>query len=313
MRVIDISKPQERWIIMAYGDLRSGKTHFAATWERPLFFSDPTENGFTTIGSMDPSWFYDPKVKPQVWAWDQFSDLPGMIQKALPLVQKGEVKTIVIDSATYLSEMLLAELSTRYNDTRKLYADMGNKLRELRLAVHRLPCNVVWLCHDQPPDEQNPTGRPQIPGKQAKGFAGACDFILYLRSEVVTKGKDSRVTYEMRTLRYGAFIAGGRYRLPNPLPTTTARDFLAHVAAAPRVAFNVDEVFDESEPEQTEEGAADADASPPGDDAGRELPMSRKAAPAATPSRPTAPARPAPGPTAARPIASTARPAPTKR
>lgn len=228
MREIDLDKPSTlRRTILLYGATRTGKTHFAATAPRPLFISDATEGGWTTIQNMDRALWWEPTVKPQVMAVESVPDMAAAYAKAQILVAGGKVRTIVIDSLTFWADLYLAYL---YNlitshDTRKIYGELGIHLRDLRVKWHSLPANVIWLCLPKEPDEENKIGGPLIPGQQATKFTAGVDNILYARQGAARE-------WFIHTKKYDKYLAGGREGmriLVDPLSQPTFRSYLAAI------------------------------------------------------------------------------------
>lgn len=222
MRVVNLRASAvdgPRITALCYGATRSGKTKFAGSWPRPLFLSDVTESGWVTLQTMDRSGFYEPDRDPIVWGIETISDMAEASAKMDPLIAKGEVRTIVIDSLTFYADLyfnhLLALMGSR-PDNRRAYGDLNNHLRDLRVRMHQKQVNVLWLALDKQPDSENPIGGPMIPGQQASKFAAGCDFILYHRQ--VQEGKES-TRWEVRTKKFGPYVAGGRDGgvLPDPM------------------------------------------------------------------------------------------------
>ncbi len=224
MREIDVSgpTPSSRTTCLSYGAMRSGKTRWAASWPRPLFFSESTEGGWTTIRNMDANALWEPDRRPRVWAIEKIADMMQAIGDVEPLINAGEVQTIVIDSLTFYNDLLLDTLTNaqssggRMPDMRRVYGALGMNLRSLRVQIHNLPVNVVWVCLEKTPDGDNPIGAPMISGQQAMKFAAGTDYILYHRSYPL---QDGSLQFEIRTKRWGAYPAGGRDEgaLPDPL------------------------------------------------------------------------------------------------
>jgi hypothetical protein len=209
MRVINLDKKKDRRItIMSYGGFRAGKTFFAATAPAPAFISDGRESGWETIQNMDPNQYYDRNVQPLVYAIDALPDFNKALATIRPQVESGRIKTVVIDSLTFHADMVFNAivLAQQREDPRRAYGDLSNYLRNMRDQVHALPCNIIWLCLEKAPSEENPQGLPMIPGQQQVKFAAGCDYILYHRA-TETNGK---VQYHLHTKRFGPYFAGGR-------------------------------------------------------------------------------------------------------
>ena len=222
MRVIDVSKPEKlrRITCLSYGHSRSGKTRFAGTWPRPLFLSDATESGWTTLTNMDRQALYEPGKVPQVWAIENITDMFKALKDVEPLVKRGEVQTLVIDSLTFYQDLFVnfieRSLGGRSNP-REVFGKLSAHLKELREQVHLIGTNVVWLALAKDPGEDQPVGGPMLTGQNAAKFAAGCDYVFYHRSHQPTA--NSRVQWEIRTRKFGSYAAGGRDEglLPDPL------------------------------------------------------------------------------------------------
>lgn len=224
MREIDLRKEAPtRVTVLSYGATRTGKTRWASTWPRPLFLSDNTESGWTTIVHMNPDDFFEPNRKPRVWAIENATDMMQSLNDVEPLIKRGDVQTLVIDSLSYYNDLFLNYLISvmssggKAPDNRQVYQRLSQHLQNLRIKVHSLNINVVWICLEKPPGEDNPYGWPMISGQQAQKFPPGCDYIFYHRSFQV--GPKEPLNYEIRTRKFGAFAAGGRDEglLPDPL------------------------------------------------------------------------------------------------
>jgi hypothetical protein len=228
MREIDLDQPittMPRHTFLVYGDTRTGKTTWAATFPRPLFLSDATEGGWTSIINMDDDQLFEPGVKPVVWTIELMNDMTTAMTKAEPLIARGAVQTIVIDSISFYSDLYLNYLIGMQSkkDMRAVYGDLGNHLRDLRARLHLQGVNVVWLALAKHPEEATPIGSPMVPGQQATKLAAGCDFIFHSRSYQERRGQELMpLEFELRTRKFGMYIAGSRLggtanQLPDPL------------------------------------------------------------------------------------------------
>lgn len=225
MREINLSvdTPPKRTTVLSYGQMRSGKTRWAATWPRPLFLADATEGGWTTIKNMDHQVLWEPDRLPRIWAIDTAADMMQALGDVESLITQNEVQTLVVDSLTFYNDLYLAMLcrvagqGNRQPDMRRVYGNLGQHLRELRIRIHNLGINVIWLCLAKTPDDSNPMGGPMISGQQAQKFSAGCDYILYHRA--YQPAPNDPHYFEIRTRRYSQYTAGGRdeFRLPDPL------------------------------------------------------------------------------------------------
>lgn len=225
--------------ILSYGRSRSGKTRFAATFPRPRFLSDASERGWSTIETMPEECFYEPDRAPQVWPIEDSKQMAEALAATKEDVLKGEVFTIVIDSLTFYADshyqflyrMAAQTAGNKPIDTRALYGALAQHLQNLRIDIHRWPCNVVWLALEKTPDSDNPQGGPLLTGQSAQKFPAGCDHVFYHRSYTGTELVDGKTEtmryYEMRTAPFGQYLAGGRDSglLPDPIWDPNYRQF----------------------------------------------------------------------------------------
>ena len=223
MRVIDVSAPEKlkRITGLSYGASRAGKTRFAGSWPRPLFLSDATESGWTTLGNMDRNNRFEADRDPIVWAIETSTDMMRALREAAPLIAKGDVKTIVIDSLTFYCDLYFNYLESlkggRQTDGRQLHGKLASHLKTFREQVHLLQTNVLWLCLEKPPSEDNPLGGPMLSGQNSAKFMAGCDYTFYHRC--YQQNSQSPLQWEIRTKKWNSYQAGGRDegRLSDPL------------------------------------------------------------------------------------------------
>ena len=226
MRVIDVGKKSKikRITALSYGSSRAGKTRFAGSWPRPLFLSDATESGWTTLENMDKGILFEAGRDPLVWAIENVTDMWKALGDAEPLLKRKEVETIVVDSLTFYSDRFINYITPNVKgDVRQVYGKLGEHLKQLCEQVHGLGCNVVWLCLAKDPGDDQPLGGPMLPGQNAAKFAASCDYLLYHRSY---QPPNAQLQWEVRTRKWQSYQAGGRDegRLPDPLAYPTQNE-----------------------------------------------------------------------------------------
>lgn len=171
---------------------------------------------------MDASALWEPDRRPRVWAIERMTDMMQAIGDVEALINAGEVQTIVVDSLTFYNDLVLDTLTSnasqngRRADMRQVYGALGQNLRSLRVQIHNLLVNVLWVCLEKTPSDDNPMGAPMISGQQAMKFAAGTDYILYHRAYPLQNGD---LQFEIRTKRWQQYPAGGRDEgaLPDPL------------------------------------------------------------------------------------------------
>jgi hypothetical protein len=229
--------------VLSYGRSRSGKTRFAATFPRPRFLSDASERGWNTIETMPSEEYYEPDWIPQVYPVEDAGQMAEVLALTKEAVYKGEILTVVIDSLTFYADAFYSEIHRRAVqtsgskaiDTRALFGALAQHLANLRIDIHKWPCNVVWLALEKPPGEDNPVGGPLLTGQTAQKFPAGCDHVFFHRSfssNATIDGKLEQVrTFEMRTAPFGQYVAGGRDSgmLPDPIINPTYRVFAEYL------------------------------------------------------------------------------------
>jgi len=238
MRVVDVSQKASsayrRATVLSYGASRTGKTRFAATWPRPLFLSVNIEGGWETIQNMPADLWYEPSRAPDVWAIESAQDMLTGVNQLRDIVKKDPTRylTVVVDSLTYHADVTFWAMvnamrsanSGRDVDTRKLYGVLYENLVNLRNELHSLPLNVLWLCIESPPSDDEPLGGPTILGQARYKFPPGCNYFFYHRLTRPDPRHPS--VYEIRTRQYTNYRAGGRDedKLPDPMTRGTYRE-----------------------------------------------------------------------------------------
>jgi len=253
MREIDLKVPATKVMpvntFLLYGDTRCGKTTWAGTFPRPLFLSDVTEKGYESL--REENWnneltpLFENNVAPIVWGIETEADFVQCLERALPLIQSGRIKSIFLDSISFYSDLILNSILLRQTktDMRKAYGDLGIHLRNVRIKAHALGVNFGWLALARHPEEDDPVGRPLIPGQQADKFSAGCDFILYFRLDQPQPTQPAN--FNIYTKRYPVkdgrhYVAGNRLGeraglLPSPMRGTYATMMTS-------LGYNVDEI-----------------------------------------------------------------------
>lgn len=235
----DDGKEFPKFTVLSYGDSRSGKTTWAATWPRTLILADAIERGYESVKTADRSTWFEPDWKPKIIALENLADLVELCApggRIDQMIARGEVLTIVVDALTFLVETMLnaiIQLQTK-PDNRAAYGDLGKQLRNVRTLVQSKPVSVLWNTLVKHPDEDDRRGRPLIPGKQGEAWPAAVDFVLRpqctrQRVMVDVVGEDGKTTKQaeiqenffISTRQNGAYIAGHRLgtkadMLPDP-------------------------------------------------------------------------------------------------
>ncbi len=210
---------------LQYGDTRTGKTQFAATFPRPFIIVDIGERGYETVQTMDRSLWWEPSVDPIIVGIDTMADFALIVERIKPLVASGRILTVVFDAFTFYCDFYLAQLNTLMpgGDTRQIYGKLGTHLQYVRNALHQLPVNVVWNCLAAAPETGDAgtikMGGPLIPGAQGAKYPAGVNYLFYTKLvQKRDKGEISEERYEIHTRQCGLYAAGNRLGDSNSLP-----------------------------------------------------------------------------------------------
>jgi adenosyl cobinamide kinase/adenosyl cobinamide phosphate guanylyltransferase len=239
MKKIDLNDPKgpNRITMMVTGASRSGKTYFAARFPRPVFLSDASESGWTTIQNMHDDAFYEKGRVPEVYAIEKPADMMDSITDLEERIGKDRSAfgTIVVDSLTFYAEMYFAQLEALNQrlDTRKAYGDLASHLRWMMIRIHRMPVNVLWLALTKEGGEEGALGGLSIPGQTATKAPARCDIWAYM--EQVNQGNRKPSAFRLHTRNYGGFKAGHRFGdvLPGMLEDPSYFDLEDHLQLQP--------------------------------------------------------------------------------
>lgn len=201
-----------------YGNTRTGKTEFGATFPRPLIIADVTEGGYSTISNMDRSKWFEPDVDPVIKGVENMADVANLIPWLRGEIARKRIMSVVFDAFSFYVDFWLAKMTKSWQDAgkeidnRRIYGNLGVHLREIRTTLHSLGVNMVWLCLAKHPDTDDPSGKPMISGQQSDKFSAGVDFLFHSRIERVQGEEPGKLVdqYELRTRQFGKYIAGNR-------------------------------------------------------------------------------------------------------
>ena len=219
-----------------YGDTRTGKSVFAATFPRPLIIGDTIERGWKSVLTMPDAMRFEPDVEPIVWGVEAMNDLSKMYGQMDALIASGRISSISFDAFSFYCDFFLSNIVRLQTkpDQRGAFGDLGRHLREVYTQLQQRRVNVIWNCLAKHPDIDDKgvlvaKGRPMIPGQQADKFSAGVDFLFYSRVETINKVDH----YRIHTRNYGNYLAGHREginadRLPDPF-TGSYSDLITHL------------------------------------------------------------------------------------
>lgn len=215
------------------GGPSEGKTTFASTAPAPLFLSDAAEGGYKTLEAMAKnetlrSWWWDPKVLPEVWAVEKTADVIASTNDLRSMIANKTMKfqTLVVDSISVFSDRILAELisANPTKDIRQIYGDLKSLLYQRVLQINSLPMHVLWLCH------VTSEGELQLAGKTAASLPAYMDYKWRMHVDMIP-GKVP--DYQLRTAPFrGSRWMGGR-NVPLPDPMVPSFKCVAQLLALP--------------------------------------------------------------------------------
>ncbi len=170
------------WTITVYGQSGAGKTLLAGGWPNPpvlVVACDPGPMaGATTLRRL-PDDVPEPLVL-QLRSYSEFIRVEGEIVKA---VETGDIRTVVVDSLTYLQQYMISELlvkvgreAPRMDDYRLVQA------RTARLITFfaDLPATTIFNCLEAYEKDEMSGGLIRVPdlvGQLGRKLAQYCDIV----------------------------------------------------------------------------------------------------------------------------------------
>lgn len=125
------------------------------------------------------------------------------------IIDEKKVATVVLDSYTTLTEhlkRLILQANDKTTMTQPLYGTLLTNYEEINNTLLRLPCNVIFICH-QKVDKDELTGRisyrPLIEGQMADKIGKDFEEVYYMQKTVVGSGVSASAKYEMMTIGDG--------------------------------------------------------------------------------------------------------------
>ncbi len=216
-RAVPVSQIKEVYQkVVLYGPNRTGKTSLACEWPKPLLlvsFEPGRTGGATSITKVPGVEIMQVREIADKMSTEQGkrvspTDVSMLI--AADLRGSNRYKTVVIDSASSLQEIILHELMGWTEEktqlafsgvSKEIYQERSEKTRDLLAPYLNLPTHTVVACHEKdhnpPKDERNKLVRglqiesfiaPAIGGASVEWLQTNCGYIcrLFIGKEVVT-------------------------------------------------------------------------------------------------------------------------------
>lgn len=227
--VVGKASTPRRIRVVVGGKASSGKTHFAATWPKPLFISDATEGGAATLEAMDPEMWWDSKCPPEVWEIENMLEMPKITTQLLERKGSFPWQTVITDSLSIYAQRVLRELrgSDSKMDNRQRYGELSDGLSSVVSRMHSVPAHIVWLCHVD--DEMQLT----VPGKASASLWAYMSYKWMTYVSTSTRA-DTPPEYQLHIRPFmRADWLGGRSYIAAPSPMIPSFKPLAELLGLP--------------------------------------------------------------------------------
>lgn len=198
-------------IFLIYGASGTGKTTLASYFPKPLFLScEPGVLG----GALSAV-----KNDPLFVKIDTYKQLMDILPK-LKEYAKKEFETIVVDSMSYLSRIVMNSILQTINKEIPRFEEWNLSAERIRRIINYITdigVNVVFTAVDSITKDEicgKIFGAPDLPGKLAKELPQACDIVLrlFVTSSYTSDGK-KKVNYMYQTTPDDIWFARDRTNL----------------------------------------------------------------------------------------------------
>jgi hypothetical protein len=214
-----LSAPWTRWFF--YGDTGSGKTLLAATFPNPCFIQPINEGSMVTLRGRDIGYYEAQDMSSQlrggIGGMNRIIDELEREYKANP--QKFPYDTIVVESLTHYSELVVEELSeqgTKQMDQRK-WGEVAAHFRNIHARLCNMQVHVVYtsLAKIDKNDAGVIVAGPFIQGAAAAKLPSSCEVVGYCevsRSNRKVNGvATDQTAYRTHFKKHGHFPARTRF------------------------------------------------------------------------------------------------------
>jgi hypothetical protein len=225
----------DNYRVFLYGDNRSGKTYFSATWPLPLFLvPNIAANEMRSLKGMGIP----------VVTFGAIEDCREQVCKVADLIAKGKPvgpyvpRTIVIDNLTSMLEAWKDELKKPGED--KLdwegWGKLASTINGMMAALHTIDTHTIWIAHSriQTTKSKGPSGRIEetdvgtytIQGSAKNTIPSHCDLLLYTEAMETLKGPSWWIYTQKKGIWPAGIRAGSDHDLPKRIgPKPHYEDF----------------------------------------------------------------------------------------
>lgn len=119
--------------VLVYGASGAGKTTLAGTVEKPLVLA--TEKGLLTLQSKDIDFI----------EINNFQELKETVQMLPQVIQENGYKTLILDSASELCDLILVEEKSKNTNQLKAYGQMNDLMTQVIRTFVNMPIDVVFI------------------------------------------------------------------------------------------------------------------------------------------------------------------------
>ena len=178
--------------------------------------------GLTRLATSKNEHGKEPKViQQQPRGYIKFVEYVDKLVASKGVVDGRKIGTVVLDTYTTLTEhlkRLILACNEKLNMTMPLYGTLLTNYEEINNTLLRLPCNVIFLCH-QKVDKDELTGkisyRPHIEGQMADKIGKDFEEMYYMQKSIIGLGATAVAKYEMMTVGDGMRSCRTSHALPS--------------------------------------------------------------------------------------------------
>jgi len=191
-----LTESKEGVTVFLFGGIGSWKTSWAGQWPSPIFFSAGAEGGDDAL-AMLPQISNGAIQTPPVYQIRSVEMMKQKVDLICMNYKKWGIKTVVIDSLTFYSDLWVSEVIKKKLAANKeavmVQRDWGlienHIVKDLAQKLHNTNLNVIWIALQK--DKMNADGsivesvKPYVQGAAAIKLPAMCKMVIHADKQMI--------------------------------------------------------------------------------------------------------------------------------